>query len=167
MWGYMKTLDNCIVGQTYYVDHLKPSMEQKQLQNLGVIKGRQIMVSSFDGENAIVLLQHHRLALDKKLLSQIFVVDDLNQDYEVANLDELIPGMIGIVEGVESMGAIRRRLMDMGITRGVKIYVRKVAPLGDPIEIHLRGYALSLRKAEASQVKVRVLEEDGQEKGDE
>jgi ferrous iron transport protein A len=51
-------------------------------------------------------------------------------------------------------GALRRRIMDMGITKGVEIYVRKVAPLGDPIEINVRGYELSLRKADADMIEV-------------
>ena len=51
-------------------------------------------------------------------------------------------------------GAIRRRIMDMGITRGVEIYVRKVAPLGDPIEVMVRGYELSLRRADGEMVEV-------------
>ncbi len=49
-------------------------------------------------------------------------------------------------------GAIKRRIMDMGITKGVQIYVRKVAPLGDPIEVTVRGYELSLRKADAENI---------------
>lgn len=51
-------------------------------------------------------------------------------------------------------GAIKRRIMDMGITRGVEIYIRKVAPLGDPIEISVRGYELSLRKADAEMIEI-------------
>ena len=51
-------------------------------------------------------------------------------------------------------GAIRRRIMDMGITKGVEVYVRKVAPLGDPIEIYVRGYELSLRKQDAETIEV-------------
>lgn len=51
-------------------------------------------------------------------------------------------------------GAVKRRIMDMGITKGVEIYVRKVAPLGDPIEINVRGYELSLRKADAEMIEV-------------
>lgn len=51
-------------------------------------------------------------------------------------------------------GAVRRRIMDMGITKNVEIYVRKVAPLGDPIEINVRGYELSLRKADAEMIEV-------------
>ena len=51
-------------------------------------------------------------------------------------------------------GAVKRRIMDMGITRGTEIYIRKVAPLGDPIEITVRGYELSLRKADAEMVEI-------------
>ena len=51
-------------------------------------------------------------------------------------------------------GAVRRRIMDMGVTKGVEIYVRKLAPLGDPIEIMVRGYELSLRKADAEMIEV-------------
>ncbi|MBQ9468416.1 MAG: ferrous iron transport protein A [Clostridia bacterium] len=51
-------------------------------------------------------------------------------------------------------GAVKRRIMDMGITKGVEIYVRKVAPLGDPMELNVRGYELSLRKADAEMVEV-------------
>ena len=51
-------------------------------------------------------------------------------------------------------GAIKRRIMDMGITKGVELYVRKAAPFGDPIEIHVRGYELSIRRADAEMVEV-------------
>ena len=51
-------------------------------------------------------------------------------------------------------GAVKRRIMDMGITKGVEIYVRKVAPLGDPVEVTVRGYELSLRKADAEMITV-------------
>ncbi|MDD7510202.1 MAG: ferrous iron transport protein A [Oscillibacter sp.] len=51
-------------------------------------------------------------------------------------------------------GAVKRRIMDMGITRGTQVYVRKVAPLGDPIEVTVRGYELSLRKADAAMIEV-------------
>ena len=51
-------------------------------------------------------------------------------------------------------GAVKRRIMDMGLTRGVEIYVRKVAPLGDPVEITVRGYELSIRKADADMIEI-------------
>ena len=55
---------------------------------------------------------------------------------------------------IHGEGAVKRRIMDMGITKGVEIYVRKVAPLGDPVEVTVRGYELSLRKADAEMVEV-------------
>ncbi|MBR3817440.1 MAG: ferrous iron transport protein A [Clostridia bacterium] len=58
---------------------------------------------------------------------------------------------------VNGEGAVRRRIMDMGITKGVEIYVRKVAPLGDPMELFVRGYELSLRKADADMIEVTSL----------
>ena len=51
-------------------------------------------------------------------------------------------------------GPVRRRIMDMGITKGIEVYVRKVAPLGDPIEVNVRGYELSIRKADAAEIEV-------------
>ena len=59
------------------------------------------------------------------------------------------------VKKLHGEGAIKRRIMDMGITKGAEIYVRKVAPLGDPIELTVRGYELSLRKADAAMIEVQ------------
>ena len=59
-----------------------------------------------------------------------------------------------IVTRLNGEGPVRRRIMDMGITKGVEIYVRKVAPLGDPMELSLRGYELTLRRADAEMVEV-------------
>ena len=58
------------------------------------------------------------------------------------------------VKRITGFGAVKRRIMDMGITKGVEIYVRKFAPLGDPIEVNVRGYELSLRKADAEMIEV-------------
>ena len=52
-------------------------------------------------------------------------------------------------------GAVKRRIMDMGITKGVEVFVRKLAPLGDPVEVNVRGYELSLRKADAEMIEVK------------
>ena len=70
------------------------------------------------------------------------------------NLREVPVGGTAKVVKIHGEGAVKRRIMDMGITRGVEIYVRKVAPLGDPIEITVRGYELSLRKADAENIEV-------------
>ncbi len=63
-------------------------------------------------------------------------------------------GKTAKVVKVHGEGAVRRRIMDMGITKGVEVYIRKVAPLGDPIELTVRGYELSLRKADADMIEV-------------
>ena len=70
------------------------------------------------------------------------------------NLKEVPVGKTAKVVKIHGEGAVRRRIMDMGITRGVEIHVRKVAPLGDPMEITVRGYELSLRKADAESIEV-------------
>ena len=70
------------------------------------------------------------------------------------NLREVAVGGTAKVKKIHGEGAVKRRIMDMGITKGVEIYVRKVAPLGDPIEITVRGYELSLRKADAENIEV-------------
>jgi ferrous iron transport protein A len=73
----------------------------------------------------------------------------------MATLRTAKPGDTVRVKGIGGSGAIKRRIMDMGITKGVEIFVRKVAPLGDPVEITVRGYELSLRKADAELVEVQ------------
>ena len=72
----------------------------------------------------------------------------------MGNLKTTPCGATVTVRKVEGEGATRRRIMDMGITRGAEIFVRKVAPLGDPIEVTVRGYELSLRKADAEMILV-------------
>ena len=72
------------------------------------------------------------------------------------NLKEIKIGSTCKVVKLHGEGAVKRRIMDMGITKGVEIYVRKVAPLGDPIEVTVRGYELSLRKADAEMIEVEV-----------
>ena len=73
-------------------------------------------------------------------------------------LDEFKIGETGLIKKVEGEGRLRRRLFDMGVTPGTKIYLRKKAPLGDPIEITIRGYELSLRLSEAKLVILEVEE---------
>ena len=69
-------------------------------------------------------------------------------------LKEIKPGVTVRVKRIGGGGPVKRRIMEMGITKGVEVHVRKVAPLGDPMEVKVRGYALSLRKADAELVDV-------------
>lgn len=64
------------------------------------------------------------------------------------------PGDTVKVTRIHGEGALKRRIMDMGVTKGVEIYVRKVAPLGDPVEVTVRGYELSVRKADAEMIEI-------------
>lgn len=75
-------------------------------------------------------------------------------------LDEFKIGETGLIKKVEGEGRIRRRLFDMGVTPGAMVYLRKKAPLGDPLEVTIRGYELTLRKSEAALV---ILEVEGAE----
>ena len=70
------------------------------------------------------------------------------------NLRQVACGQTVKVKKISGEGPVRKRIMDMGITKGVEIFVRKVAPLGDPIEVTVRGYELSLRKADAEMIVV-------------
>ncbi|MGX7419872.1 FeoA family protein [Carnobacterium gallinarum] len=75
-------------------------------------------------------------------------------------LKEVAIGETVLVQKVLGQGPTKRRLMDMGITRGASIFVRKVAPLGDPIEVTIRGYELSLRKEDAELISVQQKKEE-------
>ncbi len=70
------------------------------------------------------------------------------------NLKEVKTGSTVKVKKINGEGAVKRRIMDMGITKGTEIFVRKVAPLGDPVEITVRGYELSLRKLDAEIIEI-------------
>ena len=64
-------------------------------------------------------------------------------------------GETAVIEKLHGEGALKRRIMDMGLTKGTQVYVRKVAPLGDPMELTVRGYELSVRKADAELIEVK------------
>lgn len=69
-------------------------------------------------------------------------------------LKEVKIGQSAIIKKLHGEGAVKRRIMDMGLTKGTEVYVRKVAPLGDPVEVTVRGYELSIRKADAEMIEV-------------
>ena len=83
-------------------------------------------------------------------------MDRESHAYDKANVAQLQPGESGIVESVGGEGALHRHLLDMGITPGVRVTLHKTAPMGDPVEIHLRGYALTLRKDDAARIALKT-----------
>lgn len=72
----------------------------------------------------------------------------------MVTLDKLAPGSHGIITIVKGEGALRRRLLDMGLTPNTMVEVHKIAPMGDPMELYLRGYSLSIRKDDAAKIEV-------------
>jgi ferrous iron transport protein A len=73
----------------------------------------------------------------------------------MSTLRDVQIGQTVTVTKITGTGAVKRRIMDMGITKGVTVYVRKVAPLGDPVEVTVRGYELSLRKEDAEMIEIK------------
>ncbi len=69
-------------------------------------------------------------------------------------LKDLAVGQTGVIAKLHGEGAVKRRIMDMGMTKGTTVFVRKVAPLGDPMELNVRGYELSIRKADAEKIEL-------------
>ena len=74
-------------------------------------------------------------------------------------LDKLKMGKKGIIQSIGGEGALRRRLLDMGLTPNTTVMVRKVAPLGDPIELHLRSYELTIRQEDAKKIEIKEVAE--------
>lgn len=156
---FMKKLAEVAPNQTFVVKEVTAQAEvQKHLQNLGLLPGSHVVLLKSKGQDGIVLVQNARLALDQSLLEAI-IVEPAAKKEEVLSLDQLAVGDKGKVIKIFGEGAVKRRLMDMGLTKNVVITVRKLAPLGDPIEINLRGYELSLRKSEAEYILVELKKE--------
>ncbi|MDR3190598.1 MAG: ferrous iron transport protein A [Lactobacillaceae bacterium] len=140
-------------NKVYVITELRvDSNIMKHLQDLGMLPGTKVALLSLAKDNGIVLMHNHRLALDVNVLNKIRVSEIDNNEATWYPLSDLPVGELAMVVDLHGEGAIKRRLMDMGITKGTRVLMRKVAPLGDPVEIHLRGYELTLRKEEAQDV---------------
>jgi Fe2+ transport system protein A len=130
-----------------------PEDSVRHLSNLGLKVGSRLELISKTKSSAIVMLKSSRLAFDDSILSKIDVSES-QETVETLPLSELEVGQFAYIDNIFAVNEAKRRLMDMGLTRHTKIYLRKVAPLGDPIEISLRGYELTLRKSEAQMISV-------------
>ena len=130
-----------------------PEDSVRHLSNLGLKVGSRLELISKTKSSAIVMLKSSRLAFDDSILSKIDVSES-QETAETLPLSELEVGQFAYIDNIFAVNEAKRRLMDMGLTRHTKIYLRKVAPLGDPIEISLRGYELTLRKSEAQMISV-------------
>ncbi|MGK0552250.1 ferrous iron transport protein A [Enterococcus faecalis] len=151
----MLTLAQAQTNKVYIIEAiLAEATTKKHLNNLGLVIGGKIVLLQCSGENGIVLLHNSRIALNVAVLNQISIIENKASEVTWLPLDQLKVGETAKIVGIHGQGAVKRRLMDMGLTKGVKIMVRKVAPLADPIELHVRGYELTLRKNEAALILV-------------
>ena len=129
------------------------------LSNLGLAAGETIEVVTKTKNSAIIIVKGSRLAFDASILDKIDLAP-AEENQKKIPLSELPVGHSAIVTDIFSANETKRRLMDMGITKRTRVLLRKVAPLGDPLEISLRGYELTLRKSEAQMISVVMLDEE-------
>ena len=129
------------------------------LSNLGLAAGETIEVVTKTKNSAIIIVKGSRLAFDASILDKIDLAP-AEEDQKKIPLSELPVGHSAIVTDIFTANETKRRLMDMGITKRTRVLLRKVAPLGDPLEISLRGYELTLRKSEAQMISVVMLDEE-------
>ena len=127
---------------------------KKHLENLGFVVGGNVSVITAMGGNVIVNVKEARVAISEEMARKIMVYLTRRR-LAMKTLKEVPIGETAKVVKLHGEGAVKRRIMDMGITKGVEVYVRKVAPLGDPMEVTVRGYELSLRKADTEMIEVQ------------
>lgn len=148
----MKALVDGEVNKEYvFVGFSNESENEKYLANLGLVYGTSIRImSAVNNAQMVIYFQNNRLGIDHNVARGIMIEEKESVGtHELITLNELNAGETGIIKNIIGQNAIRRRLMDMGMTKGTPVKLIKVAPLGDPLELKIRGYQLSLRKAEA------------------
>ena len=158
------------IGETNTIRKVGGNEETKRLlENLGFVAGAEITVVSAIGGNVIVNIKDSRVAVNQDLALHFLVElgmlpmgdtainkHDKEKKGDIAmTLGDAAVGSTVVVTKITGDGAYKRRIMDMGITKGSELYIRKVAPLGDPVEITVRGYELSVRKNDAQCVEVK------------
>lgn len=130
----------------------------RRLAELGMVRGKVVTVIATADSNSGLLIhfQGQRLAVSLEMAECIEVLDlGSLDDKDLVSLDSIPLKKSGVVVKLNGSKELRRRLMDMGLTRNTIVTVQKLAPLGDPVELTLRGYKLSLRKSEAANIMVK------------
>ncbi|MCI0130910.1 MULTISPECIES: ferrous iron transport protein A [unclassified Vagococcus] len=156
----MKKLKDCQMNKVYqFVAFNGQESHGKHLKNLGLLPGTEmVLLSNKKNQPFIVLFKGTKIGIDDTIAEFIQVSEDIEKNStNLKTLDEIGIGKHAQVIDFTASGALKRRLMDMGLTKGVLIQVKQYAPLGDPIEMTVRGYELSLRKQEASLILVKEV----------
>lgn len=153
------------IGEKNIIKHIGGSPEvKKHLENLGfVVGGEATLITSMAG-NVIVNVKETRVAVSREMAQKnhglIFLFRIIFNMAEggiaMETLRNAKVGQTVKVVKLHGEGAVKRRLMDMGLTRGTEVYIRKVAPLGDPVEVTVRNYELSIRKADAEMIEIEA-----------
>ncbi|MBM7635393.1 ferrous iron transport protein A [Streptococcus saliviloxodontae] len=152
-------LSDTVLGKSYRIIGIDlPSDSRRHLANIGLKEGELLQLVSMTKTGGIIMLKSHRLAFDDSILTRVDVQEVSGSDVRLA-LSEIAVGSSAYIDNIFATKETKRRLMDMGLTKRTKVYVRKVAPLGDPIELCLRGYELTIRRSEAQLISVIPLEE--------
>ena len=142
------------VGETVTIRKITGKDQIRQhLAELGFVVNSDVTVVSQLAGNLILQVKDSRVALDKTMANRIMICEQ-SRGKNMKSLKDVKGGETATVVKLHGEGATKRRIMDMGITKGTEIYVRKVAPLGDPVEVNVRGYELSIRKSEAENIQV-------------
>lgn len=165
----MKCLTTCSVNQLYQFQEFEgDNSHERHLRNLGLVAGVNLYVVSKEiGQPLIIVFGATRIGLDEEIAKGIFVEKTTeNNQEQLKVMTEMTIGETARVNKILGSGPLKRRLMDMGLTRGTKIEIKKYAPLGDPIEIQVRNYELTLRKKEAELIVVQGMEVKSDDKTD-
>jgi Fur family ferric uptake transcriptional regulator len=133
--------------------------ERKRLVAMGLAKGSPVEVLSYDGNvGSIIAVDQSRIAVSASVLQHVYVrpgrAPRCGAGRVTCPLTELGVGRSGRIVRIRGCGPMRHRLLEMGVTRGATVFVERVAPLGDPIEVTVKGYYLAIRKDEAAQILV-------------
>lgn len=156
----MIKLTECRLNHVYeFVSFEGARHYQRHLRHLGLRVGTPVIVLKNDvTQPLIVSFKGTKIGLDQDLAANIRVCEaDIKETGHLKKLSDIEIGKIVQVVDFSVEGAVKRRLMDMGMTKGTALKIKSFAPLGDPIEINLRGYDLSLRKAEAALIIVKEV----------
>ena len=130
----------------------------RRLAELGMVRGKVVTVIATADSNSglLIYFQGQRLAVSPEMAECIEVLDlGSLDDKDLVSLDSIPLKKSSVVVKLNGSKELRRRLMDMGLTRNTIVTVQQIAPLGDPVELTLRGYKLSLRKSEAANIMVK------------
>ncbi|MCR8968503.1 ferrous iron transport protein A [Facklamia sp. 7083-14-GEN3] len=152
------TLNYLRKGESAKILHVYAEADQKKhLTNLGFVAGASITILSTQEDEMIINLKGTRLGVSKEFTKRVTIERISYDKKDLVALSQLKVGSKAKVIKVEGQAQFRKRIMDMGITKNAVIELVKLAPLGDPLEIRVRGYQLSIRKSEAELIQTLVL----------